>query len=156
LSLSSLDPFNVFLEKFRTIPIRKNNILSSLDFQNVQNNRKEKEMGHESHVDRNHKFYAPVACCGSRIFQYLWPTMDTFKTMKKLIYTLVGMLMLSAVSIPFAAARDQNRDALRHKLTQQQRQQQRWEAVMNSTGAARQEALKTYQYHLHDLWDPPP
>lgn len=66
------------------------------------------------------------------------------------------MLMLYAVSMPFAAARDANRDALRHKLTQQQRQQQRWEAVMNSTGAARQEALKIYQYHLHDLWDPPP
>jgi hypothetical protein len=46
------------------------------------------------------------------------------------------MLMLSAVSIPFAAARDAKRDALQHKLMQQQRQQQRWEAVMNSTGAA--------------------
>ena len=76
--------------------------------------------------------------------------------MKKLIYMLVCTLMVSAISIPFAAARDQNRDSLQHKLMQQQRQQQRWEAVMNSTGAARLEALKIYQYHLHDLWDPPP
>jgi hypothetical protein len=51
---------------------RKNNILPSLDFHKVQNNRKEKEMGHESHVDRNREYYAPVACCGLRIFQYLW------------------------------------------------------------------------------------
>jgi hypothetical protein len=51
----------------------KNNILPSLDFQNVQNIRMENETGHESHVDRNHEFYAPVACCGLRIFQYLWP-----------------------------------------------------------------------------------
>ena len=64
--------------------------------------------------------------------------------------------MLSAVSIPFAAARDAKRDALQHKLMQQQRQQQRWEAVMNSTGAARLEALKICQNYLHNLWDPPP
>jgi hypothetical protein len=81
---------------------------------------------------------------------------STYNTMNKLIYTLVCMLMLYAVSIPFAAARDAKRDALQQKLMQQQRQQQRWEAVMNSTGAARLEALKIYQNYLHNLWDPPP
>ncbi|MGO9565934.1 MAG: hypothetical protein ACLP5H_00185 [Desulfomonilaceae bacterium] len=73
--------------------------------------------------------------------------------MKKLIYTLVCTLMVSAISIPFAVARDQNRDSLQHKVMQQQRQQERWQAVVHSTGAARQEALKQYLYNLPRLWD---
>jgi hypothetical protein len=101
----------------------KNNILPSLDFQNVQNIRIENETGHESHVDRNHEFYAPVACCGLRIFQYLGRTMDTCKTTKKLIYMLACMLVVSAGSVPFATARDPNRDSLQNKLMQEQLQQ---------------------------------
>ena len=30
-------------------------------------------MGHESQVDLNYEFYAPVDCCGLWIFQYLRP-----------------------------------------------------------------------------------
>lgn len=63
------------------------------------------------------------------------------------------MLMVSAFSSPFAVARDQNRESLQHILMQQQRQQQRWEAVVHSTGAARQEALQRYLYNLPELWD---
>jgi hypothetical protein len=73
LSLVSLDSFNVFLENSRNVVTRKNNIPPSLDFQNVQNNRKEQEMGHGWHVHRNYELYAPVTCCGLRIFQYLGP-----------------------------------------------------------------------------------
>jgi len=79
--------------------------------------------------------------------------MDTYKTMKKLIYMLVFALMVSAVSIQFAAARDQNWNSLQHKWMQDQRQQKRWEAVVHSTGAARQEALQQYLYNLPRLWD---
>jgi hypothetical protein len=78
---------------------------------------------------------------------------DVYEMMKKLIYILACISMASAFSIPFAAARDQNRDSLNHILMQQQRQQQRWEAVLNSTGAARQEALQRYLYNLPSLWD---
>jgi hypothetical protein len=73
--------------------------------------------------------------------------------MKKLIYMLVCLLAVSAGSVPFAAARDANRDSIRQKLAEQQRQQKNWEAVMNSTGAARQEALQRYLYDLPRLWD---
>jgi hypothetical protein len=73
--------------------------------------------------------------------------------MKKLIYTLACMIVASAMSIQFAAARDQNRNSLQHKITQQERQQQRWEAVKHSTGAARQEALQRYRDNLPSLWD---
>jgi hypothetical protein len=73
--------------------------------------------------------------------------------MKKLIYTLAFMIVISAISIPVAAARDQNRDSLQHKIKQQERQQQRREAVQHSTGAARQEALQKYLYNLRSQWD---
>jgi hypothetical protein len=73
--------------------------------------------------------------------------------MKGLIYMLVCLLAVSAGSVPFAAARDANRDSILHKLAQQQRQQQRWEAVVHSTGAARQEALEQSLYNLPRLWD---
>jgi hypothetical protein len=63
---------------------------------------------------------------------------DPYKIMKKLIYVLVPMLLGSAVSVPFAMVRDANRDASHHILTERQRQEQRWEAVVHSTGAARQ------------------
>lgn len=63
------------------------------------------------------------------------------------------VLMISALLSPFAMARDQNRDSLQHLLKQQQRQQQRWEAVLHSTGVARQEALQQYLYNLPELWD---
>jgi hypothetical protein len=66
---------------------------------------------------------------------------------------LACLLAVSAGSIPLAAARDANRDSILHKLAEQQRQQKRWEAVMNSTGAARQEALQQYLYNLPRLWD---
>jgi hypothetical protein len=154
LSLVSSNFFNV--GNCSNVVTLKNNILRSLDFQNGQNIRIEKEMGHESQVDRNHESYAPVDCCGLRIFQYPWPHNGYVQDDGKLIYMLACMLVVFAGLVPFATARDANRDSLQHKLRQEQLQRQRWETVMNSTGAARQEALKIYQYHLNDLWDPAP
>lgn len=80
-------------------------------------------------------------------------TESTEKTMKKLIYTLACMLLVSAISIPIAEARDQSRDSLQHKIKRLERQQQRWETVQHSTGAARQEALQQYLYNLPSQWD---
>ncbi len=78
---------------------------------------------------------------------------DRCNAMKKLIYTLACVLMVSAISIPFAMARDQNWNSLQHRLAEEQRQQKRWQAVVHSTGAARQEALQQYLYNLPELWD---
>ena len=48
---------------------------------------------------------------------------DRCNAMKKLIYTLACVLMVSAISIPFAMARDQNWNSLQHRLAEEQRQQ---------------------------------
>jgi hypothetical protein len=111
-------------------------------------------MGQELHFGPDRVFYALVMRYGLRTFGYLSRyASDRCKAMKKLIYMLAFALMVSAVSTQFAAARDQNWNSLQHRLVEQQRQQKRWEAVVHSTGAARQEALKQYLYNRPGLWD---